>query len=165
MQITVNHPTYGRIEYEESFWTGKKQIYINGAPLEKQSKKTYFFAFNGECKTCTLTGSYLGGAKLTVGSDTIQISRPPKAYETALSVFICVLLIVWGNSIALCSIIPVAGGAIGGAIAGLAAVTNTLLIKQKEAIWQKLLITLGLLVAAFLAAHLILYPLVGILVA
>ena len=33
MQVTVSHPTYGIITYEESAWTGKKKIAFDGIPL------------------------------------------------------------------------------------------------------------------------------------
>ena len=39
MNVTINHAEFGDIVYEESFWTGKKSVSINGAPLEKISKK------------------------------------------------------------------------------------------------------------------------------
>mgnify|MGYP003319439936 FL=1 len=33
MRVVVNHETYGEIVYEESFWTGKKEISVGGIPL------------------------------------------------------------------------------------------------------------------------------------
>ena len=62
----------------------------------------------------------------------------------------------------LCNV-PIVGGAIGGALAGMSAAFFLYFIKGKSVIWQKLLFFVGILIATFLAAHLLVYPLAGIL--
>ena len=41
MKTAVNDEQYGEILYEESFWTGSKQLTVNGEKLEKLSKNTF----------------------------------------------------------------------------------------------------------------------------
>ena len=62
----------------------------------------------------------------------------------------------------LCNV-PIVGGAIGGALAGAGAAFFLLFSKGMSAIWQTLLFFVGILAATLLAAHLLVYPLVGIL--
>ena len=41
MKKEINHSEFGKIVYEESFWSVKKKITINGKPLIKISKTSY----------------------------------------------------------------------------------------------------------------------------
>ena len=41
MKTVITHPTYGKIALEEGFFSGKKQLFINGAPLRRQNKTTF----------------------------------------------------------------------------------------------------------------------------
>ena len=43
MRNITKHEVYGEIIYDESFWTGKKEVYINGVKLAKVDKKTYSY--------------------------------------------------------------------------------------------------------------------------
>jgi len=38
MKEVINHPTYGEIVYDESIWTGKKIITVNGTTAPAVSK-------------------------------------------------------------------------------------------------------------------------------
>ena len=99
-----------------------------------------------------IEGSYLGGAKLLINNETIEIVPKPKWYEIFLSVLPFVFLMVWGNNVALCAIFPVVGGAIGGALGGLGVVFSLLYMKKAKALIYKILIGLGTFVATVLAA-------------
>ena len=149
MQSIVQHPTYGQIIYEEGVWTGKKTITINGVALIREKKNSYIWQTAEQAIPCQLTGSFVSGAKLTIGQDTVELSARPKWYETLCSVLIFALIMVWSNSIELCSIIPVIGGAIGGAISGAMAIINCTLMKRQSNVGIKLAIWLGMLVATF----------------
>lgn len=78
-----------------------------------------------------------------------------KWYEIVLSVLPVALILIWGNSAALVSIVPVVGGALGGLISGIIAVLNLLIVKGVKPIWLKILISIGMLAAAFLLCFLI----------
>ena len=56
MKSVIAHPVYGEIVYEESFWTGKKSIKIDGNQLIKLGKKV-FFIFDFSTISC-LTNTF-----------------------------------------------------------------------------------------------------------
>ena len=155
MKTSVHHIAYGQIEYEENFWTGQRALTINGTKLTKQKKNV--FAFNNENETliCQIKGNLLSGVKLNIDQDVIELTPTTKWYEYACSISIFMLILVWGNVPALCKIIPVVGGAIGGAISGLAAFVNVLLMKKAKNAWSKLLVWLGMLAATFFICFLV----------
>ena len=70
MKIIVTNEKYGEFVYEESFWTGKKELFLNGEKLEKSSKNV-FLINNGE--VVYLKGNYLTGVKLTINSETFPL--------------------------------------------------------------------------------------------
>lgn len=152
MKQAIEHATLGKIEYEESFWTGKKKLYINGTPLQKQSKGVYLAPDGG---SVYLEGNYLTGAFVNINSERIRLTAAVKWYEIVLSILPFILIMVWGNSAALCSIVPVIGGAIGGGISGVMCVTNLFIIKGVKPVWLKLVISIAMLVATFLLCFLI----------
>lgn len=64
-------------------------------------------------------------------------------------------IIAWGNSIPLCRIFPIVGGAIGGAIGGIfLALSFYLMVKVKKPIY-KVLIGFGMFALAVLVAHIV----------
>ena len=160
MQERIQHPIYGEIIYNESVWTGKKELSVGGQFAPSISKKT--FVVNGQ--PAMIEGSFLTGAKLRINNDVIQICAKPKWYEVALAVLPFVFLMVWGNSPALCMVFPVVGGAIGGALGGVAAVVSLLFTKKTNSAIKKLLIALGVFAVTILAAFVLALLLLQILV-
>jgi len=160
MKASVSHILYGRIEYEESFWTGKRELTVRGKKLQKIKRNVFKSSLGREYR---VKGSFLTGATLQVGRDEIRLSEPCKWYEVFCTVLIAMFLLVWGNVPALCAIFPLVGGAIGGAIAGLGAFTNLFLMKQTKGVGKKLLVWLGMFLgtvaACFLVAILLLLAL------
>ncbi len=150
MTATVRHPAYGEIVFRESFWTGKRELTVNGSPLLAVNKKSFIFRRNGENLPVSVKGSFFTGTKLVVEDEEITLTPPAKWYECACSAFIFVLILIWGSSPVLCSIVPVVGGAIGGAIAGAMAVTNLLAMKSAGKLWLKIAIFVVFTVATFL---------------
>ncbi len=151
MQVVVNNPTYGEIVYNESFWTGKRTLKINGAEAKRLEGKNY--AINDTM--ARLKGSYIGGVKLVIGVDEIEIVPSPKWYEILCALFLLVFVTVWGNSVALCSIVPLVGGVIGGAIAGVCAVLSIFLMKMTNNVGFKLLIWLGMFALTVLSCFIV----------
>ena len=145
----VQHEKFGQIMYEESFWTGKKTLKIGGTQLTKQNKTTYIWDCNGEKKTVFLKGNYVTGVKLTVDGSDIQLTASAKWYEIVCSVMIFVLILVWGNSVDLCRIVPVMGGAIGGGVSGAMAFLNLTMMKTQKKVGLKLAIWLAMMVLTF----------------
>ena len=85
--------------------------------------------------------------KLVIGGETIALVPAATWYEIVCSVLIFAFVLVWGNSVALCSIFPIVGGALGGAVSGAMAIVNLYVMKSVKNIWVKLGLWLGFLVA------------------
>jgi hypothetical protein len=141
MRKTINHPYYGEIAYEEGIWSGKKSISINGVALKSLKKNVFAFGEGENSVQVTVRGGVLTGVALCIQNEEIWIYSKPTWFDWVFAVLPFVLMIVWGNSVRLCSIIPVVGGAIGGALGGLAMVVTMLLIREKG-IARKILMTL-----------------------
>ncbi len=148
---TVNHPKYGEIVYSESTFWGIPSIEINGVKLEKQKKKRFVFKNEGEEIICPLKGNMFVGAYLEINGETIELSEKMKWYEYLGAILIAAVLISWGNVPALCEIIPIFGGAVGGAIAGAAAVLNCYIVKKVKKTWLKILVPLAVFVTVVVA--------------
>lgn len=158
MRSVVNHAVYGEIVYDESL-TGKKKLFFNGKELQSSGKNTYVTA-DGE--KVFLHGSLLSGVRLTIKSENIQVVKVPAWYVYLLAVLPFVLIIVWGNSVKLCSIVPVVGGLIGGMISAVMAVISFILMTKVKSGLLKLLIGIGFLAATFLVCALIGYAMLSI---
>lgn len=160
MKTVITHERLGEIIYEESAWTGQKNISINGQKLNKV-KRNIFQIPGGE--TVTLKGNFFLGTTAVIGAETVALTQPYKWYEYVLSVIPFILIIIWGNTVALCNIVPIVGGAIGGAISALFVVVNLLLIKKVNNIGFKVLISLVVTGLCFLACYLIALAILAIL--
>jgi hypothetical protein len=155
MKASVHHIGYGQIEYSENFWSGKRELSIGGEKLTKKKKNVYTLSSeNGELE-CRIKGSFLMGATLYIDQDVIQLSAPCKWYENFCSILIFAFVLTWGNIPQLCEIIPIVGGAIGGAISGLGAITNLLLMRRVKRVGLKLLVWLGMFFATVLTCFLV----------
>ena len=152
MENTVQHEKLGTITYEESFWTGRKSLSLNGNKLNQVSKNVFQ---TPDGTTITLKGNFLLGTKATVGTETIVLSPALKWYEIVLSIVPFIFIVVWGNVVTLCKIIPIIGGALGGAFCGLFIVLNLFFIKKVKNIFIKILITIGCFGLCFLICFLL----------
>ena len=151
MKEVINHETYGEIVYEESFWLGKKTITVNGVKAKMLSKKEFLL---GE-KRIFLTGDFLSGVKAQIDGQTVVITKAPKWYEIVLAIIPIILVLVWGNSTALCSIIPIVGGALGGAIGGIGGVLSLVYMKNEKRPLIKLLIGLLGIALTFILSYVV----------
>ena len=147
MKRIIEHPVYGQIEYNENIWTGKRDISINGVKLIKDKKNTYIYDTGENKISVSVQGSIFAGIQLVVGKDIIEIEKKSAWYETACSIAIFVLVLIWGNNTYLCSIVPIIGGAIGGAISGGMAILNLRAMKSVKNVAVKLAVWLAMLIA------------------
>ena len=136
MREFVKDPVYGKIIYDENFWTGNKVITINGVQANKISKKVYTI----DGKKFTIKGNYITGISLYIDGKNITISRKTAWYEMLLAMLPFLFLMSWGNSSALCNIFPVVGGALGGLLGGIAIVISLMFIKKQKSLLYKILI-------------------------
>ncbi len=155
MKASIHHVGYGQIEYNENFWTGKRELSVGGQSLLKKKKNVYELNSENGILECRIKGSFLTGATLCIDQDVIQLSEPCKWYEIFCSVLICAFVLIWGNAPALCKIFPIVGGAIGGGICGMTACMNLFLMRETKKVGFKLLIWLGMFVATILLCFLV----------
>ena len=163
MEAIVSNKELGTIYYKESAWTGKKEIWINQTKLVKIHKNEYEYDLGDKKVVVEVKGSFLTGVFLYINNDKVTIVEAPKWYEIVLCVLIFSLTLTWGNSVTLCSIIPIAGGAIGGLISGACQVGTMVLMRKTKKVAVKLLIALGMLLLTFLLCFLAALLLISIL--
>ena len=148
MKEILQHPVYGEIVYDESFWTGKKTITVNGVRAVRVSKKEYLI----DGKESTLVGNFFTGITLYLDGETIRISPKTKWYELLLAILPFFFLITWGNSQTLCAIFPVVGGAIGGGLGAFCAVVSlSFMKKQSSPIFKVLIGIIAAIATIFIA--------------
>lgn len=152
MKFTIQHERLGELTCEENFWTGKKNLYINGQKLDNPAKNVFQ---TPEGETITLKSNFFRGTTANIGSESIVLVAPCKWYEYILSLLPFLLIMVWGNSVALCEIIPVVGGAIGGLISGLCVGINLVACRKVKNIFLKILIILLVTGLCFLVCYLV----------
>lgn len=155
MKTISQHEKFGPIIYEESFWTGKKTITIDGTRLEKASKTEFLYPMaDGSFTHVKLKGSYLTGVKLDINGEVVQIVEAPKWYEIVMYILTFALVLTWGNSPELCAIVPILGGALGGLISAAIIMAGLGLSRKTKNGLVKFLISLGTLVVTFVACFL-----------
>ena len=134
MKSIINHEVYGVIEYEESFWTGKRVIKVNGQPLKKIDKKTFVLEGGEKPVYFSIRGSFFAGVKAYINGHAINLTPPTKWYEYIATVIIFAIGVLFG--------------AIGGAIGALLGLSQLLVVKSVKNVWLKLLIGAAFVVAA-----------------
>jgi len=156
MKKTIVIAGLGRVTYEESFWTGKNKVYVNDVLATKLNKKTFEYypdPKSNETDTINLQGNFLTGVAFNIQNASYQVIEKLKWYEILIAVLTFAFTIVWGNSIALAAIFPIVGGAIGGAIAGLCALSGLVVCKSLPKAWQKVLVLMGFFVLNVLLGY------------
>ena len=89
MKASTHHVGYGQIEYNENFWTGKRELTVNGEKLTKKKRNVFTLSSENGDLDCRIKGSFLTGATLYIDQDVIQLSESYKWYE-----FLCSALIL-----------------------------------------------------------------------
>ena len=156
MKASVYHATYGEITYNENFFTGKKTLNVNGVEAKRERGDIYTLN-NTEVR---LKGSFLSGVTLLISVDEIEIVERPKWYEYLICVLTFLFVAVWGNSPTLCSIVPIVGGALGGAIAGLCSVLSLVLMRRTKIVEFKILIGLGMFALTVLSCFFVAFAII-----
>lgn len=117
------------LTYEESFWTSKKNIYIDNVETKKISKVEFKYGENLE-KTILIKGNFLKGVQVVVDEKEYEVSPKTTWYQYIIFILPIVFIITWGAVPQLVAIFPVVGGAIGGFISALFSVFGLILGKK-----------------------------------
>ena len=92
---------------------------------------------------------------MTIDGQVVELTPSVKWYEYLLSILPFVLIMVWGNSVELCLLVPVVGGAVGGLVSAIFCMVNLFVIKKFKPWWIKVLISIATLGLTFLVCYLI----------
>ena len=149
MKKTFSHSKYGNITYNETFWLGKKSISVKGRQLNKIDKVTFSGKLNGpeEDVYVTVKGNILKGVKLNIDNEEIEIYPKLKPYEIIMALIPFILILIWGNSNALCSL--------GGAISGLFSALMVVFLRKVDKLYLKIAICVVITLITFLICFLI----------
>lgn len=120
-----------KVEYEESFWTGKKSIKLDGNKLIKTGKKVYVYEEN----RYELNGNFIFGATLTGPEEKIVLVRKLNVLEWILVALPLILVFI--------------GGALGGALGALAACSIAALARNVKNIILKIAVSVAISVVAY----------------
>lgn len=154
MRAVVYHEVWGEIVYEESEWSGKKSITVGGQRLEKIKRGLYYFPEHQDIFVQVI-GNYFWGARIYIKTERIDITPIGTKLDYFLSMLLCAFIIVWGNTVKLSYIIPIVGGAVGGAFSGVMAIATFMMIKVRKQLWRKLLILIGMTALTFIVCAII----------
>ena len=169
MKYVVNHDVYGEICLEESFWTGKKSVTINGVALKQIGKMrrgqcTYEYETEEGKKQVTSKGTFATGIQLTIDGETIQMDKGAAWYEIAACALMWIVMLVWGIVPSLYTIWPILGGALGGAFHAILAMTALLAMKSTKNIALKFVIWLGMFIGSIILSGILAIMLALILI-
>ena len=151
MRLEKEHEVVGKIEYSESFWTGRRQVTVNGVVLNRINNKQ----FEKDDIKATVMGSMISGLVINVNGTYISMCNKSTPLEYILAFIPLVLIIIWGNSIKLCSIVPVVGGMLGGAISGGCGACALIFMKLQKNTIGKIVVALIALVASFVLCFIV----------
>ena len=155
MKYVVNHDVYGEICLEESFWTSKKSVTINGVALKQIGKMrrgqcTYEYETEEGKKQVTAKGAFSSGIQLMIDGEMIQMDKGAAWYEIAACALMLIVMLVWSNVPYLYTIWPILGGGLGGAFHAILAMTALLAMKSTKNIALKFVIWLAMFIGSMI---------------
>lgn len=143
MKISKEIENIGTVCYEESVWTGKKSLSLDGVKMNKLSKTNFEYVKNETVMQFTLEGNVLRGVNLVVNGAKYEMLQKTAWYEYIVAFIGFVFILIWGNVPALCEIFPVVGGAIGGLFGALGAILGIYMMRVSKKPVVRLLIGLA----------------------
>lgn len=155
MKKSFDVPSLGTVVVKESVWTGKFTVLVNGVEAKRMSKTAFLYEAGASTYDINITGNFVKGSTMTINGDSYKISENIKWYEYVLALLPFVFILIWGNVPALCQILPVVGGALGGVVSALMGILSAMVMKETKSVALKILYG----IAFFLATIAICYAL------
>lgn len=135
----------GTVTYSETFFLGRKELYVDDVLCKKVGKKEYSYTDkDGNTANLSLKGSFISGVTISNGAKNFTLISKPKWYELFIFMLIVLFPIIWGNNVATVEVLPVFGGAVGGAIGGAFAVMSLYTMRFFKRISMKMLVGIGI---------------------
>ena len=130
---SISQTTDGRkVEYEESFWTGKKSIKIDGNQLIKLGKKVFVL----DEKKYELNGNFIFGATLSSSDEKIVLVKKLNVLEWILVALPLFLVLI--------------GGVLGGALGAVAACSNAAVVRSIKNVILKIIACIAIAGIAYI---------------
>lgn len=155
MRSVIQTQKYGEIVYEESYWTGKRKVNVGGTEFKKINKKTFVGEINGERIGVAISGNYISGVFIDINGEKFRVTESAKWYDYLIAFIWLFPYFVWANSPVLCAILPIVGGGLGGAIAGVFVASALGIIKTNKNIAAKIGISFAFFAATILVNFLL----------
>lgn len=152
MKVTINNEQTNNkvLEFEESFWTGKRTIVYDGVILTKIKRSVYEYKKDDVVEKFTIKGNQLIGITINAFGQTIEVARKLTWYEIVLSLSILVACLTFG----IITKSVIAGAFVGGIGGGLA-FTNAMIVRQIDKWYLKVIISIEILVTALLLSYIV----------
>ena len=143
MKITINNEQTNNkvLEFEESFWTGKRTIIYDGVMLTKIKRNIYEYRKDDVIEQFIIKGNQLIGITITMFDKVVEIARKLTWYEIVLFLLVIIPCLFCG--------------AIGGAIGGALGFTNVVTIRQIDKWYLKVIVSVQFLVIALLLSYIV----------
>lgn len=141
----------GTILYEESVWTGKRKLFLNGKELTKVNKKTFVYEENGEKKEFIVEGNIFKGVGIFSSDlpEPVIISKPMGVLDYIFFILPLVPAVLFG--------------AVGGLVGGLTAAFSLSVVSETKPLWLKIVLGIEFAIIGGLAAFLAAFA-VGLLI-
>lgn len=141
----------GTILYEESVWTGKRKLFLNGKELTKVNKKTFVYEENGEKKEFIVEGNIFKGVGIFSSDlpEPVIISKPMGVLDYIFFILPLVPAVLFG--------------AVGGLVGGLTAAFSLSVVRETKPLWLKIVLGIEFAIIGGLAAFLTAFA-VGLLI-
>ncbi len=150
MKSVILTEKYGEIIFDENFWTGSRKVFVNGVQLKKMNKKTFVGEIGGVQTTAVITGGFLSGAIIDINGEKYRLTESAKWYDYVFAFMWVAVYIVLSVTPAFYTMVPIVGGALGGAIAGIGAALSLYTIKPMKNIAAKFAVSLAFFVGVML---------------
>ena len=152
MKVTINNEQTNNklLEYEETFWTGKRTIIYNGVALTKIKRNDYEYRQDGIVEQFIIKGNQLIGVGINMFGKTVEIVRKLLWYEIVLSMLIFMSCLVFG----MITKTVIASAFVGGIGGGLA-FTNAITIRQIDKWYLKIIVSIQILAISLLLSYIV----------
>ncbi|MBQ9790023.1 MAG: hypothetical protein IJW24_00300 [Clostridia bacterium] len=151
MKITINNEKTKNknLDYEETFWLGKRTIVYDNTLLTKYKGNLYEYKKDGKGQLFQIKGNQVFGVSINMFDNWVEISRKITWYEVLLALlafFPAIMFGIWGG---------VWPAAICGGIGGGLFFTSLTIIRNIDKLFVKIIVAIEFMLIALLMFYII----------
>lgn len=151
----------GNVEFRESFWSGKKRIFIDGREAVRRDRNLFLWEKDGVEHQIIITGTVFSGLCVVIDKLSYRLTEPLPWYSYVIVIGGALFCAIWMFTPALVELVPLVGGAIGGGIVGLFVAIQIYVARILQRWWTRVLVGLSLVAANYLSLMLIGFAFLG----